>query len=220
MITPPKPPAERRLVAIEGLPGSGHSEFAHWIGDQNDWYAACGEQPVSLSGGARASLLSPLLQNLLDRYEWMQGLVGTDLFRERIVTDYLFEAHRLWARVLLSEKDWALYQKIATVIVPPPIVPDLVVYIQAPEDELLETLRTLNKNVEAAKWRDLVTSFNHHFFAYEATPLLVVRTGTSQWLGSDEAKSALLQRILEVRGAKTYLSGQVDAWAGGNPTGD
>lgn len=211
---------ERRLVAIEGLPGSGHTELAAWIGDQTGWYAACGEQPISLAGGGKTSLLSPVLKILLDRFEWMQGLVGTDLFRERIITDYLFETHQLWARVLLPEKEWILYQKISAVVLPPAVIPDLVVYLQAPDDDLLDSLRLLNRTVAAEKWRELMAAFNHHFFAYEATPLLVVRTGSSGWLDSETAKGALLRRILDVRGAKTYLSGEASAWAGGNPTGD
>lgn len=216
----PRAAPHRRLIAIEGLPGAGNTELAQWIGDQPGWFAACAEQPVSITGGNRSSHLSPLLQILLDRFEWMQTLVGTDLFREQIVTDYLFETHLLWARCLLSEKDWALYQKLAAVIVPPLVVPDLVVYLQAPDDDLVETLRPLDKAIEVDRWRDLVTSFNHHFFAYEATPLLVVRTTGTAWLGSDSAKKALLQRIMAMRGAKTYLLGEPDAWSGGQPAAD
>lgn len=210
----------RRLIAVEGLPGSGHSELAQWIGDQPGWYAACGEQPVTLSGAGRASLLSPILQILLNRFDWMQALVGTDLFREKIVTDYLFETHLLWARALLSEKDWHLYQKIAAVIAPPPVTPDLVVYLQAPEEEILESLRALDKSIDGNRWHELITGFNHHFFAYETTPLLVVRTSSASWLGSDSAKTALLERIMNQRGAKTYLMGQADIWSGGQPTAD
>lgn len=210
----------RRLIAIEGLPGSGSTELAQWIGDQPGWYAACAEMPIAISGSGRASLLSPILQILLDRFEWMQGLVGTDLFREQIVTDYLFETHLLWARSLLSEKDWGIYQKIAGVIVPPAVTPDLVVYLQAPDEELIETLRYLEKSINVERWIDLITGFNHHFFAYEDTPLLVVRTSSASWLGSESAKAALLQRILTVRGAKTYLMGEADAWSGGQPTAD
>lgn len=210
----------RRLIAIEGLPGSGNSDLAQWIGEQPGWFAACAEEPVSLTGAGRASHLSPLLQILLDRFEWMQGLVGTDLFREKIVTDYVFETHLLWARSLLSEKDWGLYQKIASVIIPPPVTPDLVVYLQAPDEEVIESLRMLDKGIDADRWQDLITGFNHHFFAYESTPLLVVRTSSASWIGSDSAKSALLQRILTQRGAKTYLMGQADIWSGGQPTAD
>jgi deoxyadenosine/deoxycytidine kinase len=210
----------RRLIAIEGLPGSGSSELAQWIGDQPGWFAACAEQPITISASGRASLLSPILQILLDRFEWMQGLVGTDLFREQIVTDYLFETHLLWARSLLSEKDWGLYQKIAGVIVPPPVSPDLVVYLQAPDEELMDTLRHLDKNIDADRWHDLITGFNHHFFAYETTPLLVVRTSSASWLGSESAKTALLQRMMTLRGAKTYLMGEADVWSGGQPTAD
>jgi deoxyadenosine/deoxycytidine kinase len=210
----------RRLIAIEGLPGSGSTELAQWIGDQPGWFAACAEQPIAISASGRASLLSPILQILLDRFEWMQGLVGTDLFREQIVTDYLFETHLLWARSLLSEKDWGLYQKISSVIVPPPVSPDLVVYLQAPDEELMETLRQLDKNIDADRWHDLITGFNHHFFAYETTPLLVVRTSSSTWRGSESAKKALLDRIMTIRGAKTYLMGEADVWSGGQPTAD
>lgn len=215
-----QPAPNRRLIAIEGLPGSGNSDLAQWIGEQPGWFAACAEQPVNLSGAGRASHLSPLLQILLDRFEWMQGLVGTDLFREKIVTDYLFETHLLWARSLLAEKDWSLYQKIASVIVPPPATPDLVVYLQAPDEEVVDSLRMLDKTIDADRWRDLITGFNHHFFAYESTPLLVVRTSSASWIGSDSAKNALLQRILTQRGAKTYLMGQADIWSGGQPTAD
>ncbi len=215
-----QPAPNRRLIAIEGLPGSGSSELAQWVGDQPGWYAACAEQPVTISGSGRASLLSPLLQILLDRFEWMQALVGTDLFREQIVTDYLFETHLLWARSLLSEKDWGLYQKIASVIVPPPVTPDLVVYLQAPDEELIESLRHLERTIDTDRWRDLITSFNHHFFSYESTRLLVVRTSSASWLGSESAKTALLERILTIRGAKTYLMGEADVWSGGQPTAD
>ncbi len=210
----------RRLIAIEGLPGSGSTEFAQWIGDQPEWYAACAEQPITISASGRASLLSPILQILLDRFEWMQGLVGIDLFREQIVTDYLFETHLLWARSLLSEKDWALYQKISGVIVPPPVSPDLIVYLQAPDEDLMESLRHLDKSIDATRWHDLITNFNHHFFSYESTPLLVVRTSSSSWLGSEPAKTALLNRIMTIRGAKTYLMGEADVWSGGQPTAD
>ncbi|HWO57851.1 MAG TPA: hypothetical protein VNN55_09815 [bacterium] len=212
-------PPNRRLIAIEGLPGSGHTEFAQWIGDQPGWYAACAEEPVTLAGG-RASHLSSLLQILIDRYDWAHGLIGTDLFREQIVTDYIFETHRLWARALLAEKDWTLYQKIAAVIVPPPVTLDLVVYLQGPEEDLVETLRALDKNVDPARWRDLIAFFNHHFFAYDTAPLLVVRTASTSWLASDKAKNALFERILGTRGAKTYLMGEADSWAGGQPTAD
>lgn len=210
----------RRLIAIEGLPGSGSAEFAQWIGDQPGWFAACAEQPIAISGSGRASLLSPILQILLDRFEWMQGLVGTDLFREQIVTDYLFETHLLWARSLLSEKDWGLYQKISGVIVPPAVSPDLVVYLQAPDEELMDTLRHVDKTIDTDRWQDLITNFNHHFFAYETTPLLVVRTSSASWLGSESAKKALLDRIMTIRGAKTYLMGEADVWSGGQPTAD
>lgn len=212
---------ERHLIAIEGLPGSGHSAFARWIGEHPDWYAVCEDVPLpGAAKGPRTSPLSPLLQRLLDRYERTQALVGPDLFRGRIVTDHTFDTHRLWARALLPEREWLLYQKIADVIVPPAVAPDLVVYLQAPVTELVAALRPLDKSIDVERWRELVAAYNHYFFAYENTPLLVVRIQSSSWTSTDGAREALWERIAAFPGGKTYLVGEVDFWEGGDPTGD
>ncbi|MEW5702466.1 MAG: deoxynucleoside kinase [Candidatus Zixiibacteriota bacterium] len=212
---------DRRLIVIEGLPGSGHADFARWIGTRDDWYAAC-EEPHSFATvkGQRPSPLSPLLQRLLDRYDHAHSLVMTDMFRGHVVADHVFDTHLLWAKALLAEREWRIYQKIAEVIVPPPVSPDLVVYLQAPEPDNLAALRTLDKAIEPERWRELITAYNHHFFAYEASPLLVVRTQSSAWLSADGAREALWERIASFTGGKTYIIGEVDFWQGGDPTGD
>ncbi|MBI3871936.1 MAG: deoxynucleoside kinase [candidate division Zixibacteria bacterium] len=210
--------ADRRLIVVEGLPGSGHTEFARWIGSQEDWYAACVNHHVE-TRGQRLSSLSPLLQRLLERFEAMQQLAGADLFRKRVVTDYTFETHLLWARALLPERDWLLYRKIAGVIAAPAVQPDLVVYLQAPESGLVPELRALDKTVDLDRWRELITAYNHHFFEYEQAPLLVVRTASSDWLDRDAARAALWQQVQSFQGGKTYLLGQSDFWEGGHPAG-
>lgn len=212
---------DRRLLAVEGLPGSGHTAFARWIGSLPDWYAACEELDLPGTGGRpHSSPLSPLLQRLLQRYEQAQALVGTDLFRGRVVTDHTFDTHLLWARALLPEREWHLYQKIAAVIVPPAITPDLVVYLQAPEPELLITLRVLDKTIEIDRWRELIAAYSHYFFTYDRSPLLVVRTQSSSWISTDGVKEALWERITAFPGGKTYIVGETDFWQGGRPAGD
>jgi len=213
---------DRRLIAIEGLPGSGYADFARWIGGRSGWHVDCEDtsQWESKPRASRPALLSALLQRLLDRYERAQALVGTDLFRERLVIDHTFATHLLWAQALLPEREWTLYRRIAGVITPPVVVPDLVVYLQAPEGDLLTALHRLNRTVESERWRDLITAYSHHFFAYDQSPLLVVRTQSSAWLESDGAREALWERILTYPGGRTYLSGEADLWSGGRPGDD
>ena len=212
--------SDRRLIAIEGLPGSGHTAFARWIGGRSGWHVDCEDasQWESAPRTARPSLLSALLQRLLDRYERAQALVGTDLFRDRLVIDHTFATHLLWAQALLAEREWTLYNRIAGVIVPPVVVPDLVVYLQAPENDLIAALHHLDRTIETERWRGLIAAYSHHFFAYDQSSLLVVRTQSSAWLESDGAREALWERILTYPGGRTYLSGEADLWVGGRPT--
>ena len=210
----------RRLVAIEGLPGSGHSEFAEWIGQQEGWFTSFPPRRIELGNAGRTSGLSPLLQQLLDRYELAQSLVGTDLFRERLVTDQTFATHSLWARALLPEREWQLYEKIAAVIVPPPVNPDLIVYLQAPDVHVSEALRRLDRGVEPERWLELATSYHHHFFGWQECPVLVVRTQKSLRDATEEARRALWRQISDFRGTKMYLMGEGDIWAGGQPSAD
>ena len=211
---------DRRLIAVEGLPGSGYDLLARWIGERPGWYSLTEE--ILLEEGARRSQPSPLsvlLQRLLDRYEHAQEMVRTDLFREYLVVDHIFETHLLWARALLTEREWTLYQKIAAVITPPPVVHDLVVYIQAPPEDLVAALRAADRSVDPDRWRDLIAAYNRFFFAYDRSPLLVVRTQSSAWLSNDGAREALWERIQNYPGGRTYLGGEADFWEGGHPAG-
>ncbi len=213
------PLPDHRLIAIEGLPGSGHSEFAAWIGTQPDWFAEL-EAGDDQMPAIERSPLSYVLQRLIARYERHQSLVGADLFRHRIVTDYTFATHALWAQSLLSDHEWLLYQKIATAVIPPPLRPDLVVYFQAPERQVTATLRHRHKAVDAGRWLDLYHAYQRHFFSYEDSPLIVVRTDTAQWFDGIGPREALWKKIFTYPGGKTYFVGESGLWDGGTPAED
>ncbi|MBI5867899.1 MAG: deoxynucleoside kinase [candidate division Zixibacteria bacterium] len=213
------PHPDHHLIAVEGLPGSGHSEFAAWIGGQPDWYAEL-EGTTDHLPDIERSPLSYVLQRLIGRYERHQSLVGADLFRHRVVTDYTFATHALWAQCILSDHEWSLYQKIAVAVVPPTVRPDLVVYFQAPERQVAGVLRQRHKGVEFERWLELCRAYQRHFFAYEDSPLLVVRTDGAQWFDGIGPREALWKRILTYPGGKTYFVGESGLWDGGTPADD
>lgn len=213
------PTPDRRFIAIEGLPGSGHTEFVEWVSDQPDWFAEL-EREFSALPPIDRSPLSHALQRLVGRFESHQSLVSEDLFRSRLICDFTFETHALWAECLLSSQELALYNRVAAVMTPSPVRADVVVYIQAPEAEILATLKQQYKGVDVDQWRRLYRAYDSHFFSYDETPVLVVRrdkSGAYHGLGSREA---VWDKILSYQGGKTYFLGESGLWDGGSPAGD
>lgn len=211
--------ADRRFVAIEGLPGSGHTEFVEWVADQPDWFAEL-EREFSALPPIDRSPLSHALQRLVGRFEAHQALVSEDLFRSRLITDFTFETHALWAECLLSPQELVLYNRVASVMTPSPVRADVVVYIQAPEAEILTALKQQYKGIDVEQWRRLYHAYDSHFFSYDDTPVLVVRrdkSGDYHGLGSREA---VWDKILSYQGGKTYFLGESGLWDGGSPAGD
>ena len=211
--------ADLHLIAIEGLPGSGHSEFAAWAGAQPDWFTEAENgafEPPSIERGA----LSHVLQKLVRRYECQQSLLDTDLFRRKVVMDFTYETHALWAQSLLSDSEWGIYQKVSEVISPPKLALDLVVYFDAPEANVLSALRHLHKRVDTDRWNSLVRAYQRYFFAYDETPLLVVRAKSPEYFDGIGSRQKLWDKILSYKGGKTYFVGESGLWDGGRPADD
>lgn len=210
---------DHRIVAVEGLPGSGHVDFVRWAGEQPNWAVeledALSQLPV-IEGGA----LSNVLQRLVQRFDRHRSLVGTDLFRHRIVTDFLFPTHFLWAECLLTDSEWSIYRKVASVMSAPPARVDLAVFFEAPEAKVVGALRSRHRGVDPDRWRALYHAYQRFFFSYEETPLIVVRTDGAEWFDGIGPKEALWDKILSYQGGKTYFMGESGLWDGGTPAGD
>lgn len=210
---------DHRVVAVEGLPGSGHADFVRWAGEQPDWSPEL-EDTFGQLPAIEKSALSNVLQRLVLRHERHQSLLGTDLFRNRVITDYLFNTHHLWAECLLTDTEWTIYRKVASVVTPPAVKIDLAVYFEAPEAKVVTALRARHRAVEPEKWRALYLAYQRFFFSYEDSPLIVVRTDAAEWFDGIGPREALWDKILSYRGGKTYFMGESGLWDGGTPAGD
>ncbi|MGH7360958.1 MAG: deoxynucleoside kinase, partial [Candidatus Methylomirabilales bacterium] len=85
---------------------------------------------------------------LLNRYRQQQELVQSDLFRQRLVSDYLFAKDRIFAYVTLDDNELALYEKIAPILEVRVRKPDLVIYLQADVETLLRRIGQRGKLYE------------------------------------------------------------------------
>jgi deoxyadenosine/deoxycytidine kinase len=148
---------------------------------------------------------------LLNRHRQQVSLRQTDLFRQVTICDYLFDKDKIFAYLNLDDNELFIYQRLYDLLardVPPP---DLVVYLQAPTDVLLERLRARPSGPDGAGFdpdpeyvKELNEAYHHFFFHYEVTPLLVVETSQFDSDASDEALDDLVKQIQSTAAGTRY----------------
>ncbi len=117
---------------------------------------------------------------LLSRFAQQQELMQQNLFAQNTISDYLFAKDRIFAYLNLQGEELSLYERIFSVLGGKIAKPDIVVFLQAKVDVLIERIRRRGKpyevDISEEYLRRLVEAYNEYFFYYSETPLLVVNT--------------------------------------------
>jgi len=146
---------------------------------------------------------------LLNRHRQQTSLQQSDLFSQLTISDYLFDRDKIFAYLNLDDNELFIYQRLYDLLSRDVPAPDLVIYLQAPTDVLLRRLRTRWRDPESAAYepdpeylKELNEAYQHFFFHYNATPLLVVETSQ---LGDEVDDAALddLERQIRTMGPGT-----------------
>jgi len=129
------------------------------------------------------------------------------------VCDYLFDKDKIFAYLNLDDNELFIYQRLYDLLATDIPAPDLVIYLQVPSDVLIKRLRARAKDpqheafdLDADYLRELNEAYQHFFFHYSATPLLVVETSQLGLDPSDEAVDDLIRQIRTLnRGTRYYV---------------
>ena len=117
---------------------------------------------------------------LLERFQQQREIHQHDLFQQNIFSDYLFARDKIFASVNLDPNELSLYFRLFAMLSPRVLRPDLVVYLQATPEVLLERIHKRNnpyeRPIDLAYLSELTQAYNRFFFTFEDTPLLVVNT--------------------------------------------
>lgn len=117
---------------------------------------------------------------LLNRYQQQLELKQQDLFQTIAICDYTFAKDRIFAQLNLSPDEQALYDTVFHLLDARLPKPDLVVYLQASPEVMLQRVRKRGANYEKGvdlEYLDQLTdAYNAYFFNYDTTPLLVVNS--------------------------------------------
>jgi deoxyadenosine/deoxycytidine kinase len=117
---------------------------------------------------------------LLSRYRQQVDLVQASLFEQKVVSDYIFAKDRIFAYINLNDDELALYERLVKILERDIAKPDVVIYLQASTDVLMERIRKRGRPYEKDMPHDYIDTlnraYNHFFFHYEETPLIMVNT--------------------------------------------
>jgi deoxyadenosine/deoxycytidine kinase len=204
-----------RYIAIEGPIGVGKSALAARLAARLDATVVLEERDNPFLGdfyaGKPGSALQAQLFYLLNRHRQQLTIRQADLFAQTTIADYLFDRDKIFAYLNLDDNELFIYQRLYDLLVRDVPAPDLVIYLQAPTDVLLRRLRERRRGgdesvpvPEGAYVRELNEAYQHFFFHYTATPLLVVETSQVDLVSSDGAVDDLLRQVRTITAGTRY----------------
>jgi deoxyadenosine/deoxycytidine kinase len=207
-----------QYIAIDGPIGVGKTAVAERLAARLDAATVLEETDnpfLSDFYNARpGAALQAQLFYLLNRHRQQIALRQADLFSQATISDYLFDRDKIFAYLNLDDNELFIYQRLYDLLVKDVAAPDLVIYLQAPTDTLVRRLRERASEDEvnpapqpAPEYlRELNEAYQHFFFHYTATPLLVVETSQVDLVGSDAALDDLIKQIKGMgRGTRYYV---------------
>jgi deoxyguanosine kinase len=145
---------------------------------------------------------------LIQRYEQLKAI--TPRSNNLVVADYIFEKDKLFACINLTDAELEVYNRYYTEFRAQLPTPDLVIYLQASPDVLKKRLRKKNAPAETAiseqYIEEVVRAYEHFFFHYTASDLLVVNTTDIDFVDSHRDLQELLRRLSEpIKGTQYFL---------------
>jgi deoxyadenosine/deoxycytidine kinase len=206
-----------RYLAVEGPVGVGKTSLARRLADRLDATAVLedAENPflADFYRERPGAALQAQLFYLLNRHRQLSALRQIDLFRHATVCDYVFDRDKIFAYLNLDDNELFIYQRLYELLVRDIPAPDLVIYLQAPTEVLLRRIRSRPADPErpvpapdAEYLRELNEAYQHFFFHYSATPLLVVETSEFDPDTSDDALDDLIRQITGMgKGTRYYV---------------
>lgn len=207
--------SEFNYIAVEGVIGVGKTTFAGMLAERigaEILNEEVFENPflVDFYKNRKRHAFACQLNFLISRFQQQQQLLTRDLFAQRIVADYLFAKDSIFASINLSERELALYNKIAPALSAEIPKPDLAIYLQASTSVLMQRIHKRNysfeKSIDLEYLEMLNNAYNYYFFHYSDTPLLVVRTDEIDFANNPEHFEDLIEQITKpIAGKKYYV---------------
>jgi len=204
---------DNRYVAVEGVIGVGKTSLARLLAEHTQAKLILEEVEENpflkdFYHDRQQFAFQTQMHFLFSRYQQQRTLRQMDLFNEKMVADYVFQKDRIFANLNLSERELVLYEKMVSWLEVDVMKPDVTVYLQAGTDTLMERIskrgRPYERDIDREYLHGLNDAYNHFFFHYTDSPLLVVNTDAIDFVNHSEELEDLERRILTHRHGTVY----------------
>lgn len=204
-----------RYIAVEGCIGVGKTTLARNIAQLFN-YDTLLEQPEEnpflerFYRDPKSTALPTQLFFLFQRANQLQALRQDDIFEPVRVADFLIEKDQLFARTTLDDDELNIYRQVYDKLDINAPRPDLVIYLQAPLDVLLERIRqrgiSAEQHISADYLKALSDAYTEFFHFYDGAPLLIVNAKDLNLAQNRDHFKQLVQYILTIKSGRHYYN--------------
>lgn len=204
-----------RYIVVEGPIGAGKTSLSRRLAQRLDAQILF-EQPElnpflgRFYQAPERWALPTQLSFLFQRVGQLASIAETMNAEQRVVSDFILDKDPLFAALNLADDELALYQRIfdSTKPAAPPL-PDLVIYLQAKPETLIERVRRRGMDAErriTERYLEQVAErYARFFYQYDAAPLFVVDAEVLNPIDQDDDFELLLDRLRGMRGYREFF---------------
>jgi len=144
-------------------------------------------------------------------YFLLKRLEQSKLFKNNtnlIVSDFYFGKDDLFAKLNLNEIEYNMYTEIREKLNFNPPTPDLIIYLQAPTDILIDRIKKRNLSFETKMKKKYIESVNNiymkHFHEYKLSPILIINTSNVNIYNENDFQILIKEISSDINGKKYF----------------
>lgn len=202
-------------IAVEGPIGVGKTTLAKRLAELFDYQLLledAHENPFlnKFYENRRQNALATQLFFLFQRVQKMDDLKQQDMFKPLRIADFLIDKDPIFAQVNLDPDEFELYQKVYSQMTVDAPTPDLVIYLQASVDRLLERIDrrgiASERTISRQYLEELNEVYSEFFLYYDAAPLLIVNANQIDLVNRHEDFAQLVDYALDIKAGRHYFN--------------
>jgi deoxyguanosine kinase len=204
-----------QLIAIEGPIGVGKTTLANRLATtfgSEAVFENVNNNPFleRFYQNRKEAALSTQLFFLFQRSQQIHDMRQNDMFAPSRVLDFLIQKDKLFAKVNLDVEEYKLYCQVYDRMMIDAPQPDLVVYLQAPTDTLMQRIYNrgvaAERSIERSYLEQLNQAYSEFFLYYDESPLLIVNSKDIDFANNDADYEVLVQQILNTRSGRHFYN--------------
>ncbi len=206
--------SRHRYIVVEGPIGVGKTSLARRLSESfgSDLILEQAEDNPFLERFYRdpKAALPTQLFFLFQRARQIESLRQEDMFAPVRVADFLLEKDRLFAELNLDSQELALYDQVASTLSLDPPTPDLVIYLQAPVDVLMNRVASrgvdYERDLDSRYLEQLGEAYARFFYDYDDAPLLIVNAAVIDPVHRESDYQELLAAVERIGRGRHYFN--------------